>query len=281
MDNKSVFSQILPDTLNIAFRSSLCHGCEKCRREQCFFDSYVSISNGTLKTGTIDKTAVGIFEGEIITRIFHELGPEVTIKFVEDCTKLSSRFLMRNGFSSGLDECNLRDNTLMNSKDLSETPEIFTYQVSTDLMEKSIWIPSYIDPKSDKRDMERFQAHQNKTHSHRHHHQERPSEYSFVQLNIRNGLSPSDFFKEANRGRQEIVYEWIMGSHAIKLKQKITNTAQNLKVYPDGSVRAQNGCIVQFCMERMGLIQRKLLSAIQLMFEESLRLLLHMNLHKI
>jgi len=241
-DNKIIFSQILPDTLNMAFRSSLCRGCENCRREQCFFDAYVSISNGTLQTGTIDRNAVGISDGEIITRIFHEFGPEVTKKFIEDCTKLSSRFLMRGGFSLGFEDWNLTDKTLVNSKNLYKSPKTSAYLGSTDSMQ----ISSSIKPKPNKQDPEIYLACQNKTHLHLHHYQERDSEYCFVQQDLRNGLSPSDFFREANRGRQEMIHEWLKISHAIKLKQKITNAAQNLKVYPDGSVRTQKGFIVQF-----------------------------------
>ncbi len=245
-DNKFIFSQILPHTLNMTFRSSLCRGCENCRREQCSFDAYVSISNSTLQTGTIDKTAVGISEGEIITRIFHEFGPEVTKKFIEDCTKLSSRFLMIDGFSLDFDDWDLTEKTLVNSKKLNRTPKNSAYLGSINSMKESMWISLSIEPKPDKQDPEIYQARQNKTHPYLHHHQERDSKYCFVQKNLRDGLSPSDFFREANRGRQEMIQEWLKISHAIKLKQKITNATQNLKVYPDGSVRTRNGFIVQF-----------------------------------
>jgi DNA-directed RNA polymerase subunit A' len=101
-DNKFIFSQILPHTLNMTFRSSLCRGCENCRREQCSFDAYVSISNSTLQTGTIDKTAVGISEGEIILE-FSRVWTRSYKKFIEECTKFL-RALMIDGFSLDFDE---------------------------------------------------------------------------------------------------------------------------------------------------------------------------------
>jgi DNA-directed RNA polymerase subunit A' len=47
----------------MVFRASSCRGCDECQRENCERDAYVQIIDGTLKSGVIDKKAVGAFDG--------------------------------------------------------------------------------------------------------------------------------------------------------------------------------------------------------------------------
>jgi len=72
--NKQVFSLILPDDLNMIFRASSCQNCETCRRELCENDAYVRIADGNLLSGTIDKKAIGAFDGQILHRIIRQHG---------------------------------------------------------------------------------------------------------------------------------------------------------------------------------------------------------------
>ncbi|MCK4634820.1 MAG: DNA-directed RNA polymerase subunit A', partial [Candidatus Aenigmarchaeota archaeon] len=60
---KELFSYILPKNLNIEFKSNACTGCDKCKKEKCPWDLYVSIRNGKLKTGVIDSKAIGRDKG--------------------------------------------------------------------------------------------------------------------------------------------------------------------------------------------------------------------------
>jgi DNA-directed RNA polymerase subunit A' len=94
----------LPRNLNIVFRSSLCQKCISCQKEQCSFDAYVSIRQGKLKSGTIEKTAIGVTEGQLISAIAHDYGNKRAIEFIEQCANLSIRFLMIEGLSLGLDD---------------------------------------------------------------------------------------------------------------------------------------------------------------------------------
>ena len=48
---KEIFSLLLPDDLNIQFKSSMCRGCKKCEKEKCPYDEYVVIRNGQLIKG--------------------------------------------------------------------------------------------------------------------------------------------------------------------------------------------------------------------------------------
>jgi DNA-directed RNA polymerase subunit A' len=101
--NKQVFSQILPD-LNMVFKASSCLNCDVCKKELCERDAYVRIIDGQLKMGTIDKKAIGAFDGQIVNRVIRQQGMKRAAKFIDDLTKLSIRAIMFDGFSFGIDD---------------------------------------------------------------------------------------------------------------------------------------------------------------------------------
>ncbi|MBP2146079.1 DNA-directed RNA polymerase subunit A' [Methanofollis sp. W23] len=108
--NKQVFSMILPDKINMIFKASSCEHCEVCKREACERDAYVRIKDGELISGTIDKKAIGAFDGEIVTRIIRQYSQKRGAQFINDVTRLSIRGIMHDGFSFGI-----------NDEDLSKT----------------------------------------------------------------------------------------------------------------------------------------------------------------
>jgi DNA-directed RNA polymerase subunit A' len=101
--NKQVFSQILPD-LNMVFHASSCQNCDVCKKLDCERDAYVRIIDGQLECGTIDKKAIGAFDGQIVNRIIRQQGMHRATKFIDDLTKLSIRAIMLDGFSFGIDD---------------------------------------------------------------------------------------------------------------------------------------------------------------------------------
>jgi DNA-directed RNA polymerase subunit A' len=101
--NKQVFSQILPD-LNMVFKASSCQNCDVCKKEKCDVDAYVRIIDGQLECGTIDKKAIGAFDGQIVNRVIRQQGMKRAANFIDDLTKLSIRAIMFDGFSFGIDD---------------------------------------------------------------------------------------------------------------------------------------------------------------------------------
>ncbi|MCK9580588.1 MAG: DNA-directed RNA polymerase subunit A' [Methanoregula sp.] len=101
--NKQVFSQILPD-LNMVFKASSCQNCDVCKKLDCERDAYVRIIDGKLECGTIDKKAIGAFDGQIVNRIIRQQGMKRATQFIDDFTKLSIRSIMYDGFSFGIDD---------------------------------------------------------------------------------------------------------------------------------------------------------------------------------
>ena len=102
--NKQVFSVILPESLNMVFKATSCQNCDVCQKEKCDRDAYVRIIDGQLQMGTIDKKAIGAFDGQIVNRIIRQQGMKRATKFIDDFTKLSIRGIMLDGFSFGIDD---------------------------------------------------------------------------------------------------------------------------------------------------------------------------------
>jgi len=102
--NKQIFSVVLPRELNMVFRASSCQNCETCKRQECERDAYVRIIDGILESGTIDKKAIGAFDGQIVNRIIRQYGMKRAADFIDDSTHLAIRAIMLNGFSFGIDD---------------------------------------------------------------------------------------------------------------------------------------------------------------------------------
>ncbi len=102
--NKQVFSTALPKELNMVFKASSCQNCEVCKRELCERDAYVRIIDGKLESGTIDKKAIGAFDGQIVQRIIRQYSMKRAAEFIDDITHLAIRSIMFDGFSFGIDD---------------------------------------------------------------------------------------------------------------------------------------------------------------------------------
>jgi len=101
---KQVISMVLPEGLNLRFRSSICENCDVCKEDDCEFDAFVVIVNGTVLIGTIDEKSIGAFKGAILDRIARKYGPDRVRHFLDNVTRLSIRAIMLKGFTTGIDD---------------------------------------------------------------------------------------------------------------------------------------------------------------------------------
>jgi DNA-directed RNA polymerase subunit A' len=101
---KQIFSQILPEGLDLTFKADFCMNCDECKKEQCENDAYVVIQNSELVTGTIDAAAIGAFKGRILDRVVKQYNPSVARVFIDQMTQLAIRGIMLAGFSFGIDD---------------------------------------------------------------------------------------------------------------------------------------------------------------------------------
>jgi len=108
---KQIFSMLLPADLNMRFRAKFCEKCyergERCKEEECERDAFVVIENGRLLCGVIDDKAVGAFKGEIIDEIYRKKGASAAKEFINKFTKLAINYIMRRGFTYGIDDSDL------------------------------------------------------------------------------------------------------------------------------------------------------------------------------
>ncbi len=101
---KYLFSTILPDDLNMEYKASICQKCDECKKEECEYDAYVKIENGTLVCGTIDAKSVSAFKGQILDKIARDYGSDAAAQFLDRATKLAIGAIMRRGFTTGIDD---------------------------------------------------------------------------------------------------------------------------------------------------------------------------------
>jgi DNA-directed RNA polymerase subunit A' len=99
---KQLFSMLLPETLNLAFKSSICINCEPCLYEKCQYDAYVRIKDGNFEVGTIDEKAIGAFKGKIIDKLARDYGSDAVREFIDNATKMGIAAIMIRGFTTGI-----------------------------------------------------------------------------------------------------------------------------------------------------------------------------------
>ncbi len=101
---KELFSLIIPDDINLEFKSKVCQKCDVCEGRDCPNDSYVIIRKGNLLQGTVDGNAIGAFGGKILDKIIRKHGHEQGRIFLDSATKISIGAIMVRGFTTGIDD---------------------------------------------------------------------------------------------------------------------------------------------------------------------------------
>ncbi|MFC6756407.1 MULTISPECIES: DNA-directed RNA polymerase subunit A' [Haloarcula] len=87
---RSLFSELLPDDLNLEFTSSA--------------GDTVVIEDGQMTSGTIDEDAVGAFGGEVVDVIAKDYSKTRARILVNEISALAMRSIMHFGFSIGIDD---------------------------------------------------------------------------------------------------------------------------------------------------------------------------------
>ncbi len=97
IDGKEVFSVLLPKDFNFI-------GKDKSGNE-------VKIVNGILRTGFMDKSNLGQESGLMLRNIYEKYGPSYTAKILGNISRLGITVLTQRGFSIGLRDMDLSDET--------------------------------------------------------------------------------------------------------------------------------------------------------------------------
>lgn len=107
---KIIFSQILPKTLNIEYKTKLCkiinqsEKCKRCKKEKCQYDAYFKISNGVLISGHLDSEASN--HKNLFETIYRYYGSEKLVEIYDKYAKMVLYTLQKKGLTISLDEYN-------------------------------------------------------------------------------------------------------------------------------------------------------------------------------
>ncbi len=105
---KQIFSLLIPEDLNYVFKAATCNACPKCMREVCEHDAYVIIKDGVLKTGVMDRAAIGAEQSEsLLHRIIKDYGSATGRIFLNRVCRLLNMFMTLRGFTYSYDEMEL------------------------------------------------------------------------------------------------------------------------------------------------------------------------------
>jgi DNA-directed RNA polymerase subunit A' len=107
VSGKEIFSALLPNDFNFTGHSKICKRCVKCKKEQCDIDAYISIKDGELLTGIIDKNAVGEEAGLVLRSLHKKYGADDAMIIIGNIFKLGIATLLKKGFSVNLADTDL------------------------------------------------------------------------------------------------------------------------------------------------------------------------------
>ncbi|NIA11417.1 MAG: DNA-directed RNA polymerase subunit A' [Nitrospiraceae bacterium] len=132
---KQIFSQILPDSLNLEYKAEICKECDVCEKKNCPYDAYVVIKNGELLCGTVDEKSIGAFKGVIVNKIIREFGATAGAGFVDNMTNLAIRGIMYHGFSFGIDDEDIPEDATKQIQEINKEA-MYGKEGITDLIDK-------------------------------------------------------------------------------------------------------------------------------------------------
>ena len=121
VEGRQIFSAILPK-VTFSKRTRGCKGedCpyystkakgekgfDTCKKEKCPFNAYLSIKDGEMLSGVIDKNSIGVESGELIKEMDRQVGRAETIKALERIFSLGISYLSSKGFTVALNDVNI------------------------------------------------------------------------------------------------------------------------------------------------------------------------------
>ena len=107
---KDLFSTLLPEDLNLSYRSAACPpGMQEEEARKPENDYWVVIENGKLVAGGIDEKSIASFKGIVLDTISRRHGADAARSFLDKVTKLGNGFLTLRGFSTSIDDEDIPD----------------------------------------------------------------------------------------------------------------------------------------------------------------------------
>ena len=116
ISGKEIFSAILPK-ITFSRRAKACRGesCphynkkaegenryKDCKKEKCPFNAYISIEDGKIISGMMDKSSIGVEDGLLIKELDRQVGKVETVNVLEKIFSLGTKYLSKRGFTISL-----------------------------------------------------------------------------------------------------------------------------------------------------------------------------------
>lgn len=107
---KQVFTVLLPKNINLSLKAKVCQKCDKCEKENCPYDAYVLIRNGTLLSGVVDKKTIGAGQPEsLLHRIVKDYSNKKGREFLDSVARMLIEVITNAGFTIGLDDVEIQE----------------------------------------------------------------------------------------------------------------------------------------------------------------------------
>jgi len=133
IEGKEIFSKLFPK-INFSTKTKTCLGKDcvwynNCKKEKCPYDAYLSIKEGRLLSGTIDKNTFGVEDGTLIKFFDKEVGRKKTLDILKKVFALGTTYLSRQGFSISLSDLKVNEKTVQETEKIISDAEEKTQQI--------------------------------------------------------------------------------------------------------------------------------------------------------
>ncbi len=112
---REIFSEVLPKiTFSTKTKKCLGEDCkyyQNCRKENCPYKAYLSIKEGKLLSGLIDKNTFGVEDGKLIQILDREIGREKTLEVLKKIFVIGTSRISKSGFSISYSDLRVNERT--------------------------------------------------------------------------------------------------------------------------------------------------------------------------
>ena len=142
INGKDVFTELLPK-IDFAAKTKSCLGKDcpyyaNCKKETCPYNAYLSIKDGKLLSGIIDRNTFGVEDGELIKVLDKKIGREKTLEILRKVFSIGTNFISRNGFSISFSDLGVNKKTVDETKKIINEAENKTQKIIDSYYDNSL-----------------------------------------------------------------------------------------------------------------------------------------------
>lgn len=124
---RQVLSAILPENVNLRSGNGSFKGTAEDK------ENFVVIENGQITQGTVDKRIYQNRTSGLVHSIYNDCNPEETRQFFDNTQKLICNWLVHAGFSVGISDLIVQENTKVDIKEKIQAMKVKVYDIIKDI----------------------------------------------------------------------------------------------------------------------------------------------------